>query len=116
MRGDRVKQLRKEMKWTQEELGNRVDLKKSTISEIENNKKDAGRKAITKIATVLNCTTDYLLGLTDDPRLNESEDNKTDELARKFAELVADLPKEEQENVWKQALMYVNFTKNKKND
>ncbi|MBD5797285.1 transcriptional regulator [Bacillus pseudomycoides] len=101
MRGDRVKQLRKEMKWTQEELGKRVDLKKSTISEIENNKKDAGRKAITKIATVLNCTTDFLLGLSDDPQLSSEQYS---DLRKKFDVLLEKLeqkPKHEQEMLYK---------------
>lgn len=116
MRGDRVKQLRKEMKWTQEELGNRVDLKKSTISEIENNKKDAGRKAITKIATVLNCTTDYLLGLSDDPELKEEENKIVTEEGKNIMALIESLPEEERKKAWEQLEMYVTYMQNKKND
>ncbi|HDR4948960.1 TPA: helix-turn-helix transcriptional regulator [Bacillus cereus] len=83
MRGDRVKQLRQEQNWTQDELGEKIGLKKSTISEIENNKKDASRKAITNLATVLECTADYLLGLSDH-RILDSENSSTvkTELAR----------------------------------
>ena len=35
-------------------------------------------------------------------------------MASRFAELVSDLPENEQENAWKQALMYVQFTKTQK--
>ncbi|PGH85795.1 transcriptional regulator [Bacillus thuringiensis] len=112
----RIKELRKKKKWSQKELGEKVDVSESFISKVESGKKQPSREVTAKIAEIFNATTDYLLGRSNDPRLDEDGDKATDELARKFAELVADLPKDEQENVWKQALMYVNFTKNKSDD
>ncbi|MEK4841556.1 helix-turn-helix domain-containing protein [Bacillus sp. FSL L8-0152] len=97
MRGERVKALRKMKGWTQDELGAAVGLKKATISGIENNKRNRGEKSISKFAEVLGCTADYLLGFSDDPRLDS---NQHTQLRKKFDELFQELqdkPEHEQE-------------------
>lgn len=73
MRGDRVKYVRKMRGWTQEQLGAAVNLKKSTISGIENNKENRSEKDVSKFAEALGCTPDYLLGFSDDPRLDSGQ-------------------------------------------
>ena len=63
---DRVRLLRGYLRLSQEALGQRVGVSKSTISGIER-----GAQGISgiagKLAEVLGTTTDYLYGLTDNP-------------------------------------------------
>ncbi|HDR7203934.1 helix-turn-helix transcriptional regulator [Bacillus cereus] len=97
MRGDRVKYVRKMRGWTQEQLGAAVNLKKSTISGIENNKENRSEKDVSKFAEALGCTPDYLLGFSDDPRLDSDQHKR---LRKKFDELFQELqdkPEHEQE-------------------
>lgn len=72
---------------TQSELGNKVGLQKSTISEIENGKKDAGKDSLSRIALELNCSVEYLLG-------------KTDEKVDLFSEILS-APKHKRELIYK---------------
>lgn len=71
MYGERIRELRLKNGWTQDKFSEHVNLKKSTISDIENNKKSPGRKAIDRMADLFGVTTDYLMGKSDDPELNE---------------------------------------------
>ncbi|PGM92272.1 MULTISPECIES: helix-turn-helix domain-containing protein [Bacillus cereus group] len=97
MRGERIKQLRKARGWTQDDLGEAVGFKKATISLIENNKRNREERSVTKFADVLDCTTDFLLGLSDDPKLSGEQNtrlkNDFDEIYNKLKEL----PEAEQE-------------------
>ncbi|PGS83958.1 transcriptional regulator [Bacillus cereus] len=76
MLGERIKKLRTEKGWNQDELGEKVGLKKATISLIENNRRDRGERNVSKFAEVFGCTSDYLLGFSDDPRLNTHQHTK----------------------------------------
>ncbi|MGN4578450.1 helix-turn-helix domain-containing protein [Bacillus cereus group sp. MYBK74-1] len=110
--GDKLKQLRG--KRTQGDVAELLKISRATYSHLENNRIEPSMTVLNAIADLFCVTTDYLLGRSETPNLTESEDKITNDMAKKFAELVADLPEEEQENAWKQALMYVNFTKNNK--
>lgn len=69
--GNRVKELRNECGLTQGELGIRVGYTKQAISKIEKNQQRYDDfELIDKLAYELNCTRDYLIGLS----------NKKDEL------------------------------------
>ncbi|MDM8365001.1 helix-turn-helix domain-containing protein [Bacillus thuringiensis] len=76
MIGDRVKKMRIAKGWKQDELGERVGLKKATISLIENNRRGRGERSVSKFAEVFDCTSDYLLGFSDDPRLDTHQHTK----------------------------------------
>lgn len=110
--GDKLKELRG--KRTQGDVANLLDISRATYSHLENNRIEPSMTVLNAIADLFCVSTDYLLGRSSDPRLTEDEDKTVDEMAKRFMELIADLPKEEQENAWKQAAMYVNFTKNQK--
>lgn len=62
----RVRLLRSYLELSQEELGHRVGVSKSTISGIERGAQGISGIA-DRLATVLGTTTDYLYGLTDNP-------------------------------------------------
>lgn len=66
-RPDRLINLRKNKRLTQEELGNRIKSTKGTISNYENGHSTPPSESLILIANVLDTTTDYLLGRTDTP-------------------------------------------------
>ena len=61
--GLRVKQELKQQNKKQVELAKYLNVQKSTLSEWLNNNNEPPMKAIVEIATFLNVSTDYLLGL-----------------------------------------------------
>ncbi len=69
--GKRIKQLRGEL--TMKEFGHKIDEKVSTISAWENGNIIPSSSKLVTIATVFNVSVDYLLGLTDNPQLNNND-------------------------------------------
>jgi len=61
----RVRELRLEKGWTQEELAEKLGLKKQTISGIENKNHTTKLETVIKLAKFFGVSVDYLLGLTD---------------------------------------------------
>ena len=60
---DRIKERRIAMGYTQEELAEKIGLKKSAIAKYENGRvENIKRPIIKKMAAVLECTPSYLLG------------------------------------------------------
>lgn len=66
--GKRLKKLRTERGLRQEDIGKIVHVGKSTVSQWENNIHVPDLETVSKIASFLNVSVDYLLGRTDDPR------------------------------------------------
>ena len=62
----RLKALRKEQKLTQKELGKMVYVTSSHISHLEQQEDIPSRKLIKLLSIALDCSEDYLLGLTDE--------------------------------------------------
>ena len=60
--GEKIRQLRKDNKITQTELGKILNVEKSTISMYENNNTQPPSQTLALIAKYFNVTTDYLLG------------------------------------------------------
>lgn len=77
MLGDKIKQLRKEKRLTQQGLANEMKIAQSTIGMIESNKRPAGRETLIKLAEFFNVTVDYLL----------SEDNESSEASTEKPEI-----------------------------
>lgn len=70
--GDRIRQLRKEKKLTQTELGNNLTIGKSTVSQYENNINTPDIEMMTKIADFFDVSIDFLLARSDN-RKNTKE-------------------------------------------
>ena len=67
--GERVVALRHERGWTRRGLAKRSGLHEVHLSKVENGeRKRVESDTIIALATALNVSTDYLLGLTDDTR------------------------------------------------
>lgn len=63
MLGDRIRELRKNKRMTQEEFGKALGVASNTISYWESNKKKPDYDTIIKIAKLFNVSTDYLFGI-----------------------------------------------------
>ena len=60
--GDRIKKMRKEKGLTLKQLGQLLNLGESTMSMYESGNRNPDYDTLSKMATIFNCTTDYLLG------------------------------------------------------
>lgn len=66
--GDRIVDLRKNKGWSQEELAKQVNVSNSTISRIEKGESQKiDSDVILSIAKLFGVSTDFILGLSDDP-------------------------------------------------
>ena len=63
--GNILKKIRQENNMTQDELAKKIDTSRSNIANYENGKNMPSIDILEKIASLFNCTTDYLLGKTD---------------------------------------------------
>lgn len=64
---NKIKEQRLLLELNQEELGKRLNVSKQTISGWENGYRTPDLDMIDKLSNFFGCTTDYLLGKTDDP-------------------------------------------------
>lgn len=72
IRGERVRQLRMDAGLTQEEMVARLHaivgaVNQSHLSQVERGERGLTPETLAAVATVLETSTDYLLGITDDP-------------------------------------------------
>lgn len=65
--GNRIRTLRKKYNLTQLELATKVGIPKSTLAGYENGLRRPKFETIEKLAEVLNTSSDYLIGISDDP-------------------------------------------------
>lgn len=75
MFGDRLRELREDFNLTQEQLANKVDVNRSTISAYENNTINPTFDVVIKLANVFNVSIDYLACRTRD-KYNITMQNK----------------------------------------
>lgn len=64
---DRLKELRKQAKLQQKELGEQIGLSANAISMIETGNRETSFEKLVMLAEFFHVSTDYLLGVTDDP-------------------------------------------------
>lgn len=77
LRGERFRALREKLGLTHDELAERLELGTTQIWRYENGKTDPSSDILARIAQVFGVSTDYLVGLTDDPNPNLKIDNLT---------------------------------------
>lgn len=71
--GERIKSRRKELRMSQEELGNRIGFTKSSISRIEHGDRAVSFENINKIASVLEVDQKWLLGWTNEVQFSRDQ-------------------------------------------
>ena len=64
----RLRELREEKGISQKELGKLFNVAQNTISNWENGTREPDTKTLVKLAELFECSVDYLVGRTDDPR------------------------------------------------
>lgn len=64
---NRMKELRQDKGWTQAQLGKRISVSKSTISEYESEKHQLDPPTICALCDLFGVTADYLLGRSASP-------------------------------------------------
>jgi len=67
MRGDRLRDLRISLGYTQETLAERAKIGLRQIWRYENEESEPSGNTVANLAQILGTSADYLLGLTDDP-------------------------------------------------
>ena len=76
--GDRIKELRKNCRLTQNELGIKLGLTKSVICAYENGYRLPSIDTLIRISIIFNVSTDYLLGMNSNNFLDLSGLSETD--------------------------------------
>lgn len=74
---NRIRELRKERNWNQEDLGNKLGVQKAAISKYETGSNSLSDDIAIRLATIFNVSVDYLLGLSGEKR-NPSEHTESD--------------------------------------
>ncbi len=85
---DRIKQLRKERKLNQEDIGTILNVSKTQISDIEKGKRLTTIENLVILANYFNVSLDYLTGRIDDPDMPSS--NKVKNISTEEVELLED--------------------------
>ncbi|ANN33620.1 XRE family transcriptional regulator [Bacillus cereus] len=95
----RLKEMRKTRKLTQQGLADKVNTTKGTISNYENGHSTPSNEMLKDLANVLGVTTDYLLGREDESRMSNAlpDLNKKDtrDIARDLEKTLKDLENSE---------------------
>ena len=70
--GARLRKLRKESELTQQQLADKLDVTKASISAYETNAKYPSIEVLIKIANTFNVSADYLLGISQNVQFDNS--------------------------------------------
>lgn len=87
MHGQRIRGLREALGYTQDDLAEKINVAVLQINRYENDKTKPNGEVIARLAQALYTTTDYLLGLTDEPSPSGLSSN--DLTAKERAAIVA---------------------------
>lgn len=69
--GERIRQLRKERKWSQEELAHRANINRTYIGELERGEKNATVDSLAKVVSALEITFEELFRYIQPPSENK---------------------------------------------
>lgn len=67
MRGQRIRQVRESLGWTQDDLAEKIGVAVLQINRYEHDKNEPSAEMLSRLAKALGCSADYLLGLVNDP-------------------------------------------------
>ncbi|MBO5166672.1 MAG: helix-turn-helix transcriptional regulator [Lachnospiraceae bacterium] len=87
--GEKLRALRLKQGMTQQQLADRIDLVKASISAYEQSAKYPSLEVLIKICEVFDVSADYMLGLSDDMKLQKSD--LTDEQMALVRSLIREL-------------------------
>ena len=92
---NRIKELRQQKGWNQVDLADRLKVGKNTISRYESEKRQLDPDTILRLCEIFGCTSDYLLGRSEIPTPQISDEEwrllaawrQADDRARTMVEL-----------------------------
>lgn len=73
--GTRLKQLRKNKGYTQQELAKLLGISSSAVGMYEQGRREPENAILSKLCTVLDTTTDYLIGISNDDLIKSQDVN-----------------------------------------
>lgn len=76
MLGKRIKELRKEFGWTQNELANKINVSQQTIGSWEVGRAEPNNETLSKLSKLFEVTVDYLLGNTNNKQNIDFKNSK----------------------------------------
>lgn len=82
---NRIKKLRDESGWTQEDLGRKINVNKAAISKYEKEQVSISDDIVRNLTSIFKCTSDYLLGISD---FRTQQDEKISQAIGADAELL----------------------------
>ena len=101
--GKRIKSLREEIGFSQEQLADNLGLRREAISNIENGKRKATVEELSKISKILNISLDVLIDASKDISVIISKEDKT---VRKKPEIRINVPQKNLKK-FKEVLLYI---------
>ena len=69
--GERLRELRNENDWTQQDLANKLDVSKSSYGYYEKGDRNLNASILLKLSKIFGVSIDYLLGISDYPETSE---------------------------------------------
>lgn len=88
----RLKDLRKKNNMTQKDLAKRLGVVRTAVANYETGRTIPDSETLNHLANILDTTTDYLLGRTDNPSpINETEPSIDEEIAQIMKDLGPDV-------------------------
>lgn len=112
---NRIKQLREDFGYTQQELADRINGAKSTVAMYENETRKPSLEILVKLSEIFDCSIDYLLCKTDIKKINNEniitdDTNEIRAIARDVAKL-----KPEKKELFKNLLKQMSDEANEAN-
>lgn len=71
---NRIRELRQELKWRQSDLAERLHTKRQTVARYETGERGLDVETIEKLCTIFDCTSDYLLGFSNQRRFEITDE------------------------------------------
>lgn len=104
--GDRIAKLRKELDINQKELATKVGITEASLSRYENNLREPKSEIIVRLAKALKTSTDYLLGINENTKINREDKLIIESLAvseetKQLLEKIYSLEEEDREAIEK---------------
>lgn len=84
----RLRYIRKLRKLTQEQLGEKINVTKVSISGYEMGSRTPDMFTLSKLSSALNCSVDYLLGKSETPELTQNEEMLWNDLEKPIEEIM----------------------------
>ena len=110
----RIRDLRREMNVSGEQLGKIVNVGKTTISQWENGINYPNQETLEKLCDYFNVSLDYLMGRSDIKNPNHNINITKDDFTVAFSNLQGNLTEEDKRQILKMAQFLAEENKNNK--